>query len=116
MVDEYGHSVGIVTRADALRAIRSDHAADADEDPMIVRREDGLLPRRGRPADRHADGDHPAAAAARRRTITRSRDWCCTSLRRMPKVGERVTVGEWQIEVVDLDRRRIDQVLMTRVG
>jgi putative hemolysin len=37
-------------------------------------------------------------------------------LRRLPKVGERVTVGGWQIEVVDLDRRRIDQVLMTRVG
>jgi putative hemolysin len=37
-------------------------------------------------------------------------------LRRMPRVGDRVKVADWQIEVVDLDKRRIDQVLMTKVG
>ena len=115
VVDEYGHSVGIVTRADALRAIRSDHADDTDEDPMIVRREDGSYLVAGAlpidtlmetiPLHLPPEPDYHTVAGL-----------VLHELRRLPKVGERVTVGGWQIEVVDLDRRRIDQVLMTRVG
>jgi putative hemolysin len=115
VVDEYGHSVGIVTRADALRAIRSDHADDSEEDPMIVRREDGSYLVAGAlpidtlmetiPLHLPPEPDYHTVAGL-----------VLHELRRLPKVGERVTVGGWQIEVVDLDRRRVDQVLMTRVG
>jgi putative hemolysin len=30
----------------------------------------------------------------------------------LPQVGERVDCGEWQLEVVDLDGRRIDKLLV----
>ena len=115
VVDEYGHSVGIVTRADALRAIRSDHGDDADDDPMIVRREDGSYLIAGAlpidtlmeiiPLPLPPDPDYHTVAGL-----------VLHELRHMPRVGERMTVGGWQIEVVDLDRRRIDQLLMTKVG
>lgn len=115
VVDEYGHTVGIVTRADALRAIRSDHADDSDEDPMIVRREDGSYLVAGAlpidtlmetiPLQLPPDPDYHTVAGL-----------VLHQLRRMPKVGDWVTVSGWRIEVVDLDRRRIDQVLMTRVA
>jgi len=115
VVDEYGDIEGIVTRADALRAIRSDHADDADDDPMIVRREDGTWLIAGAlaidtlmetiPLPLPPDPDYHTVAGL-----------VLHQLRRMPKVGDRVRVGGWQIEVVDLDKRRIDQVLMTPVG
>jgi putative hemolysin len=115
VVDEYGHIEGIVTRADALRAIRSDHGDDPDEDPMIVRREDGsyliagalsvdtLMETIALPLP--PDPDYHTVAGL-----------VLHQLRRMPRVGDRVKVADWQIEVVDLDKRRIDQVLMTKVG
>jgi putative hemolysin len=33
----------------------------------------------------------------------------------LPKVAERVACGDWMLEVVDLDGRRIDKLLVTRV-
>ena len=33
----------------------------------------------------------------------------------IPNVGEKITAGGWQFEIVDLDRRRIDKVLATRL-
>jgi CBS domain containing-hemolysin-like protein len=36
-------------------------------------------------------------------------------LRRLPAVSEQVEVSGWRFEVVDLDGRRIDKVLATRV-
>jgi len=118
VVDEYGHIVGIVTRADALRAIRSDHADhadDADDDPMIVRRDDGsYLVAGALPIDTLMETiPLPLPPETDYHTVA---GLVLHELRRMPKVGERVTVGGWHIEVVDLDKRRIDQVLMTRVG
>jgi putative hemolysin len=32
----------------------------------------------------------------------------------LPRVGDRVECGDWQLEVVDLDGRRIDKLLVTR--
>jgi putative hemolysin len=114
VVDEYGHSEGIVTRADALRAIRSDHIDDADDDPMIVRREDGsYLVAGALPVDTLMETIAlPLPPDASYHTVA---GLVLHLLRHMPRVGERVTVGGWQIEVVDLDKRRIDQVLMTRM-
>ena len=35
---------------------------------------------------------------------------------RLPMVAERFDLQNWSIEVVDLDGRRIDKVLVTRAG
>lgn len=115
VVDEYGHSVGIVTRADALRAIRSDHVDEDDEEPMIVRRDDGSwLVAGALPIDTLMETvPLPLPADPAYHTVA---GLVLHELRRMPKIGERVRVGDWLIEVVDLDKRRIDQVLMTKVG
>lgn len=114
IVDEYGETEGIVTRADALRAIRSEHAVDED-DPMIVRRDDGsYLVAGALPIDALTE-TVPLPLPAERDYHTVA-GLVLHRLRRMPKIGERVRVGEWQIEVVDLDKRRIDQVLVTRVA
>jgi putative hemolysin len=37
-------------------------------------------------------------------------------LHRLPEVGESIVSNGWRLEVVDLDGRRIDQVLATRIA
>jgi putative hemolysin len=34
----------------------------------------------------------------------------------LPKLGEHVEVSGWRIEVIDLDGRRIDKLLVHRIG
>ncbi|MPN55970.1 hypothetical protein SDC9_203654 [bioreactor metagenome] len=38
------------------------------------------------------------------------------SLGRIPRKAERFTWADWEFEVVDVDRNRVDQVLATRVA
>ena len=33
----------------------------------------------------------------------------------IPEVGDKITIGDWQFEIVDMDGRRIDKVLASRL-
>ena len=37
-------------------------------------------------------------------------------MQRLPQVGEAFDKGGWRFEVIDLDGRRIDKILATRIG
>ncbi len=39
-----------------------------------------------------------------------------SQLHHIPKAGEHFTWGDWRFEVVDMDGRRIDKVLIARCG
>lgn len=116
VLDEYGHCEGIVTRADALKAIRGEHAVgEAEDDPMVVRREDGsFLVAGALPVDTLRDtmglrlpAEHPYHTVA---------GLVLHELRRVPAVADVVVVDGWRIEVVDMDNRRIDQVLISKAS
>ena len=114
VLDEYGHCEGIVTRADALKAIRGEQF-EAEEEPMVVRRGDGsFLVAGALPVDtlRETMGirlpiERPYHTVA---------GLVLHELRRVPVVSDVVTVDGWRIEVVDMDNRRIDQVLMSKAA
>jgi putative hemolysin len=36
-------------------------------------------------------------------------------LGRVPAVADRLEVGAWRFEIMDMDRRRVDKVLVTQV-
>ncbi|MDB5677945.1 hemolysin family protein [Sphingomonas bacterium] len=113
--DEYGHFEGIVTPADLLAAIAGDFASDGDphEAPDFVHRDDGsYLVAGSASADSLAekldldlpdDRDYATAAG-----------FALAAFRRLPAEGESVTEQGWVFEVVDLDGRRIDKLLVTR--
>jgi putative hemolysin len=113
--DEYGHFEGIVTPADLLAAIAGAFASDTDpgDSPDFVRREDGsLLVAGSASADMLAekldldlpdDRDYATAAG-----------FALAAFRRLPGEGESVTEQGWTFEVVDLDGRRIDKLLVRR--
>jgi putative hemolysin len=111
--DEYGHFEGIVTPANLLAAIAGELASDTDpgENPNIVEREDGSL---------LVSGQMPADALAERIGIElpEDRDYATVAglalavLKRLPVEGEGFTEQGWRFEVVDMDERKIDKLLV----
>ena len=114
--DEYGHFEGIVTPADLLAAIAGEFASDADPDdaPSVVEREDGSLLVAGTMAadtladrlgiDLPEDRDYATVAGL-----------ALAALKRLPGEGESFVEQGWRFEIVDLDGRRIDKLLVSAV-
>jgi putative hemolysin len=112
--DEYGHLEGIVTPADLFIAIAGQFASDQDEgtDPAIVERDDGSL---------LISGSLSADALAERLDLNlpEDRDYATAAgyvlsvLRHLPTVGERFEQQGWRFEVVDMDGRKIDKLLVS---
>ncbi|MBA3879505.1 MAG: DNA-binding protein [Sphingobium sp.] len=115
--DEYGHFEGIVTPANLLAAIAGEFASDTDPDvePSVVERDDGSL---------LVAGQMAADALAERLGITlpEDRDYATVAglalsvFRHLPGEGEHFTEQGWKFEVVDLDGRRIDKLLVSLAG
>ena len=116
LVDEYGDLEGLVTQSDILEALVGDIPGSADADQRVVRREDGTclidgmvgldelrqvlgvshLP--GEDADFHTLGGYVMAR-----------------LNRVPMVADRLTAAGYRFEVVKMDGRRVDRVLVSPV-
>lgn len=111
--DEYGNFEGIITPMDVLQAIAGDFDGNAQDEPSIVEREDGSLLVAGwMAADEFADRIGI--------TLESDRDYDTVAglvidrMGSLPQIGEHVLVSGWRIEVVDLDGRRIDKLLVAR--
>ena len=113
--DEYGHFEGIVTPADLLEAIAGVFHTDAeDNEPAAVRREDGSWLLAGAmPADEMADLlNIPLPEERAYETVA---GFLLSQLQHLPTTGEVVDAHHWRFEVVDMDGRRIDKVLASRL-
>jgi putative hemolysin len=114
--DEYGHLEGIVTPADLLSAIAGNFASHQDEGdgPLMVEREDGSLLIAGAlPADALAEKlgiDLPED-----RDFATAAGYVLEVIKRLPKEGDHFVDQGWRFEVVDMDRRKIDKLLVARV-
>ena len=113
--DEYGHFEGIITSGDVLEAITGAVAsADADEPAMVTRADGSHLVAGWMPADEFCDLlALPRSLAGEYDTVA---GLVLHQLGRMPDLGEVVEAGGWRFEVVDLDGRRIDKVLVGRIA
>jgi putative hemolysin len=119
VVDEYGVVQGLMTPRDLLEAITGELLqATVTDEPWAMQRDDGSW---------LIDGLMPVSEFKARLQIRElpdeDRDIYNTVAGLMmaisgdlPRVGDRVECGEWQLEVVDLDGRRIDKLLVTRLG
>jgi putative hemolysin len=115
--DEYGHLDGIVTPVDLLTALVGDFVSDQDqgEAPGIVEREDGSL---------LISGALSADVLADRLDIEYGEDrefgtaagYALHVLKRLPVEGEHFHDQGWRFEVVDMDGRRIDKLLVSQEG
>jgi putative hemolysin len=113
VVDEYGGFEGVVTPTDILGAIAGELPEDEDiQEPDAVRREDGswLLA-----------GMMPVEEVERllgRKNMASNEDYHTLAgfilwqLGRVPSIGERLEWEGLRFEIIDMDGRRIDRVLV----
>jgi putative hemolysin len=113
--DEYGQFEGIVTNADILQAIAGAFRTDEGSvEPEAVRRDDGSwLISGSMPADEMAD--HLSIALPPDRSYHTAAGFVLSQLGHLPEVGESFDRHGWRFEVVDLDGRRIDKILASRI-
>ena len=113
--DEYGHLEGIVTPADLLAAIAGNFMSHQDEgdEPMLVERDDGsLLVSGALPAD--ALAERLGLEFAEDREFATAAGYVLSVLKKLPLEGEHFTGQGWRFEVVDMDGRKIDKLLVSR--
>ncbi len=117
VVDEYGVVQGLLTPRDLLEAITGELQPGALIDAWATLREDGswlldgLIPV-GELKVRLALDDLPDEDRGRYNTVA---GLLMSVSGHLPEVGERIACSGWLFEVVDLDGKRIDKVLATRL-
>lgn len=112
--DEYGHFEGIITSSDVLEAITGAFQEEEDSEPALVTRADGSYLVAGwMQVDEfsHELGIH-VPRDADYQTVA---GFVLAEMNRLPNVGESFEKGHWRFEVVDLDGRRIDKILVSRI-
>jgi putative hemolysin len=109
--DEYGHFEGIITTSDILEAITGAEAAQSEGEPALVQRADGSMLVAGwMPADELCDRlSIPRDLAGEYDTVA---GLVLHQFGRIPDLGEAITLQGYIIEVIDLDGRRIDKLLI----
>jgi putative hemolysin len=111
--DEYGHFEGIVTPGDILEAITGAFQEEEGDEAAFTTREDGSFLVSGwMQADEFEERIGVSVPKdAKYETVA---GYVLAELNHLPTVGESFERGPWRIEVVDLDGRRIDKVLVSR--
>ncbi len=117
VVDEYGAVQGVITVRDVLEAIAGEFSTPADEDAWAVRRADGSWLMDGlipvpELKDRLELRDLPEEDRGRYNTLA---GMVMLLLGRLPRTADVVQWHGWQFEVVDLDGKRVDKVLVSRI-
>lgn len=117
VVDEYGAVQGVISMQDVIEAITGEFGAPTDEDAWAVRRPDGgwlldgLIPV-PEIKDRLDLKDLPEEDRGRYNTLA---GMIMLLLGRLPRTADTVEWGGWRFEVVDLDGKRVDKVMATRL-
>ncbi|HWH75683.1 MAG TPA: hemolysin family protein [Methylibium sp.] len=116
VVDEYGEVQGVITLRDVLEAITGEFTTSAADDAWAVQREDGswlfdgLIPVHEL-KDRLALKELPDEDRGRYNTLA---GMTMLLLGRLPQTTDVVEWAGWRFEIVDLDGKRVDKVLVRR--
>lgn len=114
VLDEYGNIPGIITLHDLVEVMAGEFKTDL-EDPYVITREDGSL---------LIDGSIPILDLKDCLQIEQLPDddqfytlngLLLKLLDKVPATGEKILLSGWQLEVVDMDGRRVDKVLAQKL-
>lgn len=116
VIDEYGGVDGIISTQDLIEALVGEFAEGSDE-PNIIKRADGSWL-----VDAAQDIDEvfealsiPAVPHDDRRIFYSLGGFIMGQLGALPREGERFDYEGFRFEVVDMDKKRIDKVLIARL-
>lgn len=119
IVDEYGDLQGLVTLTDLLEALvgEMEEADTPEAERSVVQRADGSLlidggyslvrlwDLLGMPAPQEGDADFNTLGGL-----------MMQRLKRIPSAGDNFVLGDFRFEVVDMDGRRVDKVLISPIA
>jgi putative hemolysin len=113
--DEYGHFDGIVTPGSILAALAGTFAHDVEEgdEPDLFEREDGSWLVSGA-ASADVLSDRLGVNLPHDRDYSTVAGFALSVLKRLPQTGETFAHDGWKFEVVDMDGRKIDKLLVSR--
>lgn len=117
VVDEYGDVQGLVTVQDIMEAVTGQFVAPNSAESSSIQREDGSwlfdgllsIPELRDTLDLKSVPDETRGGY---QTLS---GMIVSLLGRIPRTGDVVRWEQWQFEVVDLDGKRIDKVLASRI-
>jgi putative hemolysin len=118
VIDEYGEVQGLVALQDVMEAVTGEFHTESQEDAWAVQREDGswlldgLIPLLEL-KDLLELREVPEEDKGRYHTLSGMVMWL---LGRLPRTGDVIAWEAWRLEVVDLDGKRIDKVLASRLS
>jgi putative hemolysin len=116
IVDEYGDLEGLVTPSDILEALVGDIPGSAEADQRVVRRDDGTWL-----IDGMVGLDELKQVLGVSRLLGEDADfhtlggYLMARLNRVPMEADRITAAGYRFEVVKMDGRRVDRVLVSPV-
>jgi putative hemolysin len=119
VVDEYGGIEGLLTHHDILEAIAGDIPfSETEAEPRAVQREDGSWLLDGMlPIDEFKDIFNLETLPGENKDAYQTLGgFVFTRLGRVPAAGERFSWENLQFEIVDMDGKRIDKVLVSAAG
>jgi putative hemolysin len=117
VVDEYGGFEGLVTPADILEAIVGELPEPEDRyEPQVFRRQDGSLS-----VDAVVDVEEVKIHLGeswldgqKEEGFQTIAGYVIERLGRNPKLGDVVDAGSYRFEIIDMDRRRVDRILVSK--
>ncbi len=115
VIDEYGDFKGIVTLQDLMDVVTGEFTPD--EDLMVIQRADGsfLLDGLLSVIDLKDCLKLQALPEEDSKSYETLNGLVMFLLGKMPKTGDIIHLVDWQLEIVDMDGKRIDKMLATRV-
>ncbi len=116
IVDEYGHVKGLVTLNDILEALVGEIKSQSAYDPQIVKRDNGSLLVDGMVTidkmKKHLEGEKLTMGELE--TYQTVGGFIMSNLDRIPKSGDVLTWHGYKFEVVDMDDKRVDKVIISK--
>ena len=113
--DEYGHLDGIVTPGSILAALAGTFAHDVEqgEEPPLIERDDGSWLVSGA-ASADLLTDRLGVKLPEDRDYSTVAGFALSVLKHIPETGEKFRHDGWSFEIVDMDGRKIDKLIVSR--
>jgi putative hemolysin len=118
VVDEYGAVEGLVTPRDLFEALVGElPSEDREVEPAVVARADGSWS-----LDAALDIEEVKlllgvdGLEGEKDSYQTIAGYVIERLRRLPRIGEFVESNGWRFEIIDMDGRRVDRIIVSRVG
>lgn len=115
VIDEYGNTVGMVTMHDVLDALVGDTATSENFDYRITQRnENSWLADAQVPIvefNKYFDLENEFENKDNYTTLV---GFFLNANHGVTKIGDKITIGNLELEIIDKDRQRVDKILITR--